>query len=114
MRLKAKLAKLEQRLGVEDCPHCGKPILPQAWGDVAQECTDEEWFLLVRKIFQRYYVTAQYFLMFGPSCAQGDPPAASARCLGQCCRGRRPPCLPTCPQAGTAETFLAARAAAAR
>ena len=55
MRLKAKLAKLEGRLGVEDCPHCGLPLLPLVSGDADHPFTDEERLLLLRDIFQRFY-----------------------------------------------------------
>ena len=55
MRLKAKLAKLEGRLGVENCPHCGLPLLPLVRGDADHPFTDEERLLLLRDIFQRFY-----------------------------------------------------------
>ena len=55
MRLKAKLAKLEGRLGVEDCPHCRLPLLPNHVGEFDHVYTDEERLLLLRDIFQRFY-----------------------------------------------------------
>ena len=55
MRLKAKLAKLEGRLGVEDCPHCRLPLLPLERDDSDHRLTDEERLWLLRDIFQRFY-----------------------------------------------------------
>ena len=55
MRLKAKLTRLEERLGVEDCPHCRLPLLPNHVGEFEHVFTDEERLWLLRDIFQRFY-----------------------------------------------------------
>ena len=66
MRLKAKLTRLEGRLGVEDCPHCGLPLLPKHVGEFDHGYTDEERFQILREIFQRFYTRdSLLFLLAG-------------------------------------------------
>ncbi len=54
MRIKSKLIKVEQRLGVADCPHCGRPVLPRSGSDEMGCFTDEERHQAICNIFQRF------------------------------------------------------------
>jgi hypothetical protein len=53
MGLKAKLTRLENRLGVERCPHCAGALPLRPGEDVPYCYTPEEKFTILSKIFQR-------------------------------------------------------------